>query len=138
MSEKKDERRYRDNPIDGFRNGVCLDLRVRIAIDLLTHGGLFEALIASFKGKEPTEADMVALPKVAAVVALESAAELLRLAEERGLVDDFPEGAEIGRGLRDHARRQANFQTEGNREAQRIAAEQLRPASPLVMGQKPS
>lgn len=134
--EAKEVRKYRDNCIDGFRNGAVLDLRVRLGIEVLVHGGLFAALMGALP-ERAVEADVAALPKVAAAMALEAATELLKLAEERGLVEDFPDGAEIGKGLRDHAKRQAHFQFEGQREAQRVASEQLRPAmvAPLV---KPS
>ena len=138
-SAKREDRKYRDNAIDGFRNGACLDLRVRLAVEVLVHGGLFDTLVrAAARGGEVTMADWEALPRTAALMALESASELLRLAEERGLVEDFPQAPDIGRGLKDHAKRQATFQLEGNREAQRQAADTLRtvrPAGPLV---KPS
>lgn len=92
--------RLHDNPLDSFRNGACLDLRVRVAIDILTHNG--------------AQGD----PKVAAAYALDVATELFALAETRGLIE--PLDASEGRArLSDHIRRQVDYQIETQTEQKR-------------------
>lgn len=105
MSE--DIKRYRDNALDGFRSGAVLDLRVRIAVELLTHSPMF--------GPGPTQPVPMLVPaghsvaKDRATMALDVATELLALAESRGLVEalDSPEGA---MHLEANVRRQVEYE----------------------------
>ena len=98
--------RLHDNPLDSFRNGACLDLRVRVAIDLLTHSQMFAGVEGGDK------------PGPIAAFALDVATELFALAETRGLIE--PLDASEGRArLSDHIRRQVDYQLETQTEQKR-------------------
>src|SRR5258708_3477995 len=92
-----------DNPLDSFRNGACMDLRVRIAMDMLIHNPFFTT------GGVPSEI---------AMHALDIASELVYLADARGLMRslDDPKGMEE---LKAHVRRQVEFQIENGNEQRR-------------------
>ena len=94
-----------DNPIDSFRNGACLDLRVKMAIELLTHSPLFGGL----EGE---------LPKDNAAYALDVATELFNQAEARGLL--YPlDSSDMWARLEQHIKRQVSFQLQMAKETQR-------------------
>lgn len=86
-------RPLRDNPLDGFRNGACLDLRVRFAMELLTHSPIFR----TFDGS----------PSDHAAFALETAEELFAQADARGLIEPF---SPMDDYLREHISRQVAYQ----------------------------
>lgn len=116
--EKKEFTKLRDNALDGFRNGACLDLRVRLAMEILAH--------SSWIGE-------AANPAAAALVALEASTELFALAEQRGLIEPFPEDGELGRYLKNHCKRQVAWQLEQQAEARRQqGVPQIAPASAAV------
>ena len=107
MSEK---RLMFDNSLECFRSGAVLDLRVRIAVDLLTHSPLL--------GAEETPAKL-------AEIALDTATALIDLAEERGLVEALDSPAGQAR-LKAHIDRQVWFQTEVAKEQRRAQEEAAR------------
>lgn len=94
--------RMMDNPLDGFRNGALLDLRVRFAMDMLMHSPMFSTTITA---------------QDAAVHALSTAIALMDLAQKRGLVEPFPEG--LDEHLVSHVRRQVAYQVEQQAEGRR-------------------
>lgn len=95
----KEMRRLRDNALDGFRNGACLDLRVRFAMELLTHSPIF----VNFLSENPQRVES----KLASEIALDIASDLFRLAEDRGLIEPF---APMDDFLRGHIERQVAYQ----------------------------
>src|SRR5258708_748434 len=102
--EKTGLTKYRDNPLEAFRNGALFDFRVRVAIALLEHGGVFETTLETQKalGGGYLKYDQAAqLPKLAAGMALDAASELVRLAEERGMVEQFGDPEHMSKGLKD-------------------------------------
>lgn len=107
--------RMPDNPLDGFRNGVCLDLRVRFAMELLAHSPMFQGMEGTAK------------PKQVAEFALDLSTELFALADARGLIEplDSPEGTQrmgdhIERQIPYQAKLQVGIQQEGQRLQQEI------------------
>lgn len=127
---------YRDNEIDGFRMGALFDLRVRFAFEMLQHGGA-SALVSSLEMKEASEAEAEAMGRLAARAALGATTELVRLAEERGLVTPLPE--EMSTMMRRHVPRLMAFELEkhvvGTRMQQGVAGRIATPAgvpSPIL------
>lgn len=100
-------RKYRDNSIEAFRHGAVLDLRVRFAMDLLTHSPLLTQPMTATQSAER---------------ALDVASELLALAERRGLVENFKE-LEHDQHLKGHIRRQVAFQGEMGKQQMRAQRE---------------
>lgn len=84
-----------DNVLEAFRNGCLLDLRVRLAMELLAHS--------------PSLVDVVLTPdpRELALKALDVATELFSIAQERGLVKPL---GEIDEHLEAHIRRQVTYQ----------------------------
>jgi hypothetical protein len=109
--------RYRDNAIDAFGRGACFDLRVRFAMELLTHSPIFAGSLATSAGG----ANVMA-PTFLATHALDISTELFSLAERRGLVEPFKE-LDQDKGLQGHARRQVAFQLFGQKENMKQQAE---------------
>lgn len=95
-----------DNAIDSFRSGAILDLRVRLAIEILTHSPLLSGLET-----EPA-------PEIAAY-ALDIADALFALAEKRGLLESLDSLAAAER-LMKHVKRQVEFQHAIQKETQRV------------------
>ena len=108
-----------DNPLDSLRTGMTLDLRVKIAMDLLAHSPMFLREGWSH-GTDASKGHAHAI----AVFALDVADALVSIAQERGLFEplDSPEGMER---LKGHVRRQTEFQAEAAREAGRQQADSL-------------
>lgn len=104
-----------DNELDGFRNGACLDLRVRFAMELLAHS--------------PSLCDVVLTPspKELARMALDVASELFALGEARGLITPFVDG--VSAHLTKQSHRQAAYQIGGQKEAARIQEQDARIAT---------
>jgi len=100
--------RYPHNPLEGFANGCLLDLRVRIAIDLLKASPMYAKT-----GKET--------PFSIAVHALHVAQELMAEAERRGWVAPLPVEGELSPALKAQAARVAAFGVEQQLEAGRLA-----------------
>lgn len=114
--------KYRDNALECFRNGALFDFRVRLGIELLAHGGVFEVareLETTAGGATQAVADRV--PARAARIALDAASELVRLAEERGLVDPMGDPEHLPKNLKDHVVRQVVFQTYAQEQGQKRA-----------------
>lgn len=120
--------KYRHNVLEGFGNGCLLDLRVRVAIDLLKspmfHGGAFEF----FDGDSLGNPD--ALPGGAtycAGFALEVADSLMKMASVQGLVDPLPTDNRIGSEMRSQAERTAHYSAIQQLAMQKIGAEESSP-----------
>ena len=120
----KEMRKLRDNPLDGFRNGACLDLRVRFAMELLKS----QMASNSVLGDEANAAGTV----------LRLADELFAQAEEHGWIAPLPDATdtEISDDLRAQAKRTADYQViqqiEGGKTQQREASRQLTPAGHVL------
>jgi len=109
-----------DNALDGFRSGACLDLRVRFAMELLSHS--------------PVMANLSAWPQErVAKYALDISTELFDLAQARGLITPFGD-FENDEHLKAHVRRQVGYQLYSNSEAQKQAADLNRIAKPFGAG----
>ena len=111
--------RYWGNVLNAFEGGVQMDLRLRLAIEFLKGGAICgEAMDA-------------------ARAALDIAGELIRLADERGLLKDLPDTDGLNEPLKRHISRNIRAQLYQQNEAQRISqAEQPRvsPANGLPPG----
>lgn len=108
-----------DNELDGYRNGACLDLRVRLAMELLTHSGMGAALITG-----GFEKGVGITPVEIATQALNVATELITLADERGLIEPFAET--LGPRLKAHVKRQVEYQVVQGKETLRAQEEASR------------
>jgi hypothetical protein len=111
-AERGHDMRYPHNPLEGFGNGANLDLRVRIALNLLQHSTRYHV---QANGAMISPAD-------AAGDALDVAGALLEEAERRGWVAPLEEAGELSPALRAQAKRSAAFgilqQIEGSKFAQ--------------------
>lgn len=112
MAELK---KYRHNVLEGFGNGCLLDLRVRIAIGLLEKSPLMGEVVFSGELKSPDEV---------AGYALDVATELLRQADERGLIEDLPEDEGLNSQVRKQAARTALYGTLQQIEGQKALADE--------------
>jgi len=135
MSESKDNILYPHNVLEGYGSGCLLDLRVRIAIQLLEHSKMFNGIMIDL-GESGIAPDDVT--KIIAKSALDTATELMALSESRGLVKPLPNTGELSQADRKQARVTASFnvlqQLEGNKFAQE---EQGRVSVPAVVRQMP-
>jgi|HubBroStandDraft_3_1064219.scaffolds.fasta_scaffold03297_9 hypothetical protein len=106
---------YFGDVLANFQTGVQLDLRVKMALDLLKAG--------SFTSAED---------------ALNCASALITLATERGLVKDLPEDYELTQSMKQHLRRSLKVQCFQQSEGPRIMAEEtahkLQPAATILPG----
>lgn len=100
--------KYRSNPLSDFDNGVGLDLRVKIAAELLKS----PMFTVSINARED------------ALRALETACALMDLAAERGLVYAIPDHDEISPQLRRHISRNAKAAVHQHMAQQRAAREE--------------
>jgi hypothetical protein len=92
---------YFGNVLTSFENGVQLDLRVKLAVDLMK-GGAFTDPIA----------------------ALDAATFLIAEADCRGLIKELPETGEISQPLRKHIDRSVRAQVHQQLAGQRIGQEE--------------
>jgi hypothetical protein len=92
---------YFGDVLANFSAGVQLDLRVKMALDLLK-GGAF------------TDAE----------AALNQATRLVELAGERGLMKDLPSDDELSAPMKSHLRRSLRVQIYQQSEGPRLAAEE--------------
>lgn len=104
---------YPQNVIEGIGNGCLLDLRVRMAINMLTSSPMFAGGVSDVIGGT-----------MAARIALDCATELLRLAEERGLVQPLPDDDNLNRQARLQARRTARYSVASQMAANHMATEE--------------
>lgn len=102
------EPKYRGNPLVDFENGVGLDLRVKMAMELL---------------KSPLCAISIN-PAEDALKALDTATALLELAAGRGLLYFVPDHGEISAPLRKHIERNARASVFQQMVVQRVAREE--------------
>jgi len=98
-----------DSQFEGFRSGANLDLRVRMAMDMLTHSPMFAP------GK-----DSAGTPEEAALFALDAATYLLDTAFERGLIKPFRKVADDPH-LLEHMHRQIEWQITSQKETSKAA-----------------
>ena len=125
MSEEK--KLYPHNVLEGFGNGCLLDLRVRIARELLASPMFSNVVTSSFKlfhAGELNEHDLFRLPGDVAQFALGVASELMSKAEKEGFVGEIPSDTEIGSELRDQAKRTALYQVVQQVEGGKMAADE--------------
>jgi hypothetical protein len=110
---------YFGDVLANFANGVQLDLRVKIALDLLKSG--------AFKDAEE---------------ALNQATNLLGVAASRGLVKDMPDNDDLSAPMKQHLRRslrvQVYQQTQGPKIMAEETAHQLQPAAAILPGIGPN
>ena len=114
MPEEKKPIELPDSPFEGFRCGANLDLRVRLAMDMLTHSPMFAP------GK-----DAAGTPEEAALFALDAATYLFDTAHERGLIKPFCKVAEDPH-LIAHMDRQIEWQVKSTKAAQKAQEEASR------------
>lgn len=93
--------KYWGNVLTSFENGVQLDLRFRLAVDLLR-----------------------ARSDLSPVQALDATTELIAVGIERGLVRPLPEDDGLSAPLRAHLRRGVRAQVHSQMASQTIAAEE--------------
>src|SRR5487761_2042160 len=103
-----------DSPFEGFRMGANCDMRVRLAIEILTHSPMFAP------GK-----DVAATPEEAALFALDTATYLLDTAFERGLIKPFGEVSKDPHLLA-HMHRQIEWQIVSTKATQKAQEEASR------------
>jgi hypothetical protein len=106
---------YFGDVLANFQTGVQLDLRVKMALDLLKSGAFTDAEAALYQ-----------------------ATALVRLADERGLVKDLPENDDLSQPMKQHLRRSIRVQVFQQTEGPRIMAEEtahrLQPVASLIPG----
>jgi len=109
MPEVKKPIELPDSPFEGFRSGANLDLRVRMAMDMLIHSPMFAP------GK-----DAAGTPEETALFALDAATYLLDTAFERGLIKTFGRVADDAHLLA-HMHRQIEWQITSQKETSKAA-----------------
>jgi len=118
MSEYRKGMLYAHNVLEGFGNGCIMDLRVRMANELL---------------KSPAFMDISNVPAELAEFALDLAEEITSQAAERGWLVPIPEDGELTPALKNQARLTASYsvlqQIEGQKFAQGEQG-QVIPAAP--------
>ena len=107
-----------DNALDGFRNGAILDLRVRLAMELLVHSPIFHGFALRTAPCGAYGVEIKGTARESAHYALDVATELFALAQARGLIHPL---GEIDEHLISHIRRQVVYQIETQKEQQRQA-----------------
>lgn len=116
-NEDKGMTKYPANALEHFRDGALTDFRLRLAMQLLA-GSPRYALVKPSDG----EYGGICSPDWVARDALDVAAEMVKLAEARGLIEPIPDdGGELTAAMRAQARRTASYQIAQQREAQRFA-----------------
>lgn len=123
--------KYPHNALEGFANGCLLDLRVRLAMQMLTHSPRYAMATPSDGGTIFLRAGSAARD------ALDVATELLAEAETRGLVAPLPSDGELPPELRAQAKLTAGWQVLQQMEGQKFAqreADQVVPVAPRVVG----
>lgn len=112
------EKRYPHSVLEGFGNGCLLDLRVRLAVDLLK-GPLYANVVAEGVelGTEDNARDI-------AVHALDVATALMSIAEARGLIEPLPGDDGLDLQCRLQATRTARYGVLQQICQQRVVAEE--------------
>ena len=106
---------YFGNVLTSFENGVQLDLRVKLAVDII------KADAACFLPSSDGRSNIG--------LALDMATELLAEADKRGLIKELPDTGEINQPLRRHIDRSVRAQVHQQLAAGRIGQEE----APRVM-----
>lgn len=151
MSDEKTEKNprkemlYPHNVLEAFGNGCLLDLRVRMAVNLLQHSPIFEGVAVAAAGAEirGVKDAWSRMPVDVAGAALAIADEILRLGEEAGMVKPLPDDDEISVAVKRQATRTGKFsarqQLAGQKEAQEMASGALAvPGNSIPFNRKPS
>lgn len=116
-------RKYPHNVLEGFGNGALLDLRVRLAMQMLTHSPMYSS---------------GGVPGDIAAHALETSRQLLERAEGFGYIEPLPDLPEIDGALKDQAMRTAEYQARqqvhGNAVATKIMADDAPKVIPMQGG----
>lgn len=106
---------YFGDVLANFTTGVQLDLRVKMALDLLKGGAFTDA-----------------------TAALDCASDLITIAGNRGLIKDLPENDDLTQSMKQHLRRSLRVQVFQQTEGPRIMAEEtahrLQPVAAIVPG----
>lgn len=116
--------KYPHNELEGFANGCVLDLRVRLAINLLEHSPRYRSL----------DDGRVVNPEGAAGDALDLAHELMSQAEARGWVAPITESGALSAALEAQAKRTGAFQAGQQIEGGRVMRDAQRGVVPLAPG----
>lgn len=139
-------RKYPHNVLEGFGNGALLDLRVRLAMQMLTHSPMYASSFRPYEGKEITavtvsddgRAPAVTMstaptPQTLAKHALDLAHEVLSQADARGWVEPIPDLPEIDGPLKDQAHRTAEYQARQQVHGNAVAAKMMTDDAPKVI-----
>lgn len=120
---------YLGNVLSSFETGVQLDLRVKMALDLLK-AGVPDTVLAEVRvaGAASQVKEVRLTAKGKASYALEMAEALVDEAKARGLVKDLPDDNELTQPMRKHLARNVRAQVYSQSIASQIAAEE----SPMV------
>lgn len=111
MTEK-----YFGDVLASFQNGLMLDLRVRLAVDML------KAPIMQTIAGNPNHS-----AKSLAAFALDLSTALLELAEERELTKELPDDTGLNAGMRHHLERNARAQVFSQVVGQKLMQEESSP-----------
>jgi hypothetical protein len=120
---------YPSNVLEGFGTGALLDLRVRLAMDLLRTSPMFTNFLPLSSGESLEQA-----PGMLAVLALDVATALLAVSEARGLVEPLPDDDGLNRQLRLQAARTARYSVWQQLAGARVAAEEQPRVGPVPGG----
>lgn len=115
--------KYPQAVLEAFGHGALLDLRVRLALDVLKTPGFVGSLVPGGDVDVPYERRIAAY-------ALDIVTALLDVGRDRGLVHDMPDHGEITQPLRRHIERSVRAQMYQQTAAQRIAREE----APILSG----
>lgn len=97
--------RLRDSPLEGFRNGADLDLRLRVALDAMSRGMFPAAVLNSL-----SQVNSKVTPENVAAFVLDTVSAVIERAREQGMVHAFSSGDEIDAWLKAHVKRQFAYQ----------------------------
>lgn len=112
-------RKYPHNVLEGFGNGALLDLRVRFAMQMLTHSPMYS------NGATTNPEDI-------ASHALEVSRLLLDRAEEFGYIEPLPDLPEIDGALKDQAKRTAEYQASQQVHGNKVATKMMEDGAAVV------
>lgn len=112
-----EQKLYRQNVLDGFPNGCLLDLRVRLAMEVL-RGPLLSNVPMTADGDDSFHAQRLAH------MALAMTTELLATADAAGLIESLPEDGNLNAPMKKQAQRIGAFQFEQQASAQRMARDE--------------
>lgn len=123
MTEILEVVKYPSSVLESFGNGALLDLRVRLALDVLKSPGFVGQIVPGADNEVPYERRIAAY-------ALDIATALLEVGAERGLVSPMPEHDELTQPIRRHIARNVRAQLHQQAVMQRVSREE----SPIIAG----